>query len=249
MSQTARRAYTNLPTMVGSGGVPSERLPGRKGESARQPSIDQTLAGSSIMLGTWLAIGTGSLLVGPAYPASNATTFEHHLSWPTGIGVRRRAPQSDTHAVWKVQLEKIKREFAISTTHLARFLRVERPTVYQWFGNSEPRQRNLHRIGVLAELAEQWSRLQLGSVRPYLELRATNDDGTLDNLLSSDHLRSDILVDAFERVAKTQRAIVSEKGSLADQLAARGFTPYDEETQKRSRAVSTRSTSPGEDSA
>ena len=40
-----------------------------------------------------------------------------------------------------------------------------------------------------------------------------------------------------------------DQPSLADQLAARGFSPYGEETQKRSRAGKIRSTSPGEDSA
>ena len=162
-----------------------------------------------------------------------------------------RAPHQTAtgrRARWKSQLEKIKSEFSISMTHLARFLNVERPTVYQWFGAAEPRRANLQRINTLAELADAWSDFQSGSIRPYLDRPVTGNGPSLDDLLSAPQLDSDLLISSFASATASGRAVRDrDQFSLADRLAARGFSPYGEETRKRSRAGKISSTSPGED--
>ena len=245
MTWTARRASENLLSSIGSGGLPASNFQAPAEKPNRQASIDRSFANSAIWPG--LSFGTGSLLMVSIAHADPATSTESCL-----VERLMRVPHqtaTDRRARWKSQLEKIKSEFSISMTHLARFLSVERPTVYQWFGAAEPRQANLQRINTLAELADAWSDFQLGSIRPYLDRPVAGSGPSLDDLLSAPQLDSDLLASSFASAAASGRAVHDrDQFSLADRLAARGFSPYDEETQKRSRAGKISSTSPGEDS-
>ena len=253
MTHAAQRAYRNLPTAVGSGGVPGEHswVPTKK-PASHQASIDQAFANAAITPAFWLgvSIGTGSLLMTPLLYA-DPTTSTKHLSFGHQMSMSHGAAADfNRRAIWKRQLESIKHDLSVSTTHLARFLCVERPTIYQWFGSAEPRQRNLNRISALADLAGTWHKLRLGYIRPYLDTHTTDDGISISDLLSSPELDAEQLAHHFERIAAQHHAIHRPaEQSLAEQLAARGFEPYDEETRKRSRAGSIRSTSPGEDSA
>ena len=245
MTRTARRASENLLSSIGSGGLPASNFQAPAEKPNRQACIDRSFANSAIWLG--LSFGTGSLLMVPIAHADPATSTESCL-----VERLMRVPHQTAtgrRARWKSQLEKIKSEFSIPMTRLAQFLNVERPTVYQWFGAAEPRQANLQRINTLAELADAWSDFQLGSIRPYLDRPVAGNGPSLDDLLSAPQLDSDLLASSFASAAASGRAVRDrDQFSLADRLAARGFSPYGEETQKRSRAGKISSTSPGEDS-
>lgn len=250
MSQAARHTYSDLYTTVGSGGVISETIPRPKKKTARQVKIDQAFANAAVMPVFWLGIGTGSMLVGQLYTDNLPTGTDrgrlspYFAAHPGGTSAPR-----ELQATWKRHLATIKQGFSITTTQLAQFLRVERPSVYQWFDDTEPRQRNLDRIRTLEELSRTWIEQRLGSIRPYIGFQDREDGATLGDLLSAPRLDPDAIEQAFTRIAEQEQHVAEEQISLTERLAARGFSPYDDETQKRTRAASIKSTSPGEDSA
>ena len=97
------------------------------------------------------------MVTGPAGPA-----FMLHASLlPTGMwhpiaDYIKASPTHNVGSIWQQHLARIKNDLQITITDLARFLLVERPSVYQWFANTEPRKRNLIRINALADLAKDW---------------------------------------------------------------------------------------------
>jgi transcriptional regulator with XRE-family HTH domain len=90
-------------------------------------------------------------------------------------------------------LNEIKQKLRLTVAHLARALRVERPTVYQWLQGSQPRTVNAARIAALSNFAEQWRAAGLGSARASWEMRPTGTQQSLGELLTADSLDADAL--------------------------------------------------------
>ena len=105
-----------------------------------------------------------------------------------------------TDSIWQQQLTYIRHSLQITTTDLARFLLVERPSVYQWFAGTEPRKRNLIRINALADLASDWDSLDLGSIRPYLDYRVAKGECTIAELLVQQPMPSSAITQLFRRL-------------------------------------------------
>ena len=243
MAEFARREASNLPTPIGSGGTPVPDLL-RPVPPIDQPvAIDLALAGALMMPFLVFGTGTGSAALEDVYASPMATGARVPVAH-----YRLGATPVEQLPVWQRQLTSIKSDFQITITDLARFLLVERPTVYQWFADTEPRQRNLARMGELAELAGTWANLGLGSIRAYLVSRIEDSPNSLEELLIMQPLPVDIIRQMFADLANaTPQPPAHKRPSLSDRLVERGFAPTDEATQTRTRALTIPSTSPGEE--
>ena len=141
------------------------------------------------------------MVTGPSSPA-----FLPHASLlPTGMwhpiaDYIQPSPPHDAVSIWQRQLMQIKHNFQVTTTDLARFMLVERPSVYQWFAGTVPRKRNLIRINALADLASDWASLDLGSIRPYLDYRAANGECTISEILAQQPIPSDAVKQLFRHL-------------------------------------------------
>ena len=244
MSELAQKSYSNLPTPIGSGGVVAPEALHSAAQSHRPANINLALAGSVMMPFLVFGAGTGSSALEEVYAPPMATG-----AWTPVVyyGAANSSPEAD-HAVWQRQLTTIKSGFQITMTDLARFLLVERPSVYQWFADAEPRQRNLTRISELADLASTWASLELGSLRAHLASRTEDHASSLEELIMQQPLPVDTIRRAFTIVANAaSRQQATGRRSLSDRLVDQGFAPVNETTQARSRALVIPSTSPGEE--
>lgn len=237
MARAARELRSNSPSQVGSGGIVTAGVLGKL-PAAQKPGANENDWGIFAMTPLVLigiGLGTGSI---PGYivePVSTGAT-ETFLRQPVAIT-----------PIWQRQLRNIKNKLQITTTDLARFLAVERPSVYQWFSKTEPRQRNMMRIGELSQLADHWAEKGLGSIRAHIGASYSDSSETLGELLSRTAFDSELISRAIDEIANRNLAISEpDRPSLSERLAARGFTPSDADTESRKRAVAIKSTSPGE---
>ena len=144
-----------------------------------------------------------NMVTGPLSPAH----LPHASLLPTGMWhpiadyIQPSLPH-DTVSIWQQQLMQIKHNLQITTTDLACFLLVERPSVYQWFAGTMPRKRNLIRINALADLASDWASLELGSIRPYLDYRTANGECTIAELLVQQPMPSSAAKQLFRRLSQ-----------------------------------------------
>lgn len=243
MAEFARREASNLPTPIGSGGtLVSDVL--RPAPPIDQPAaIDLALAGALMMPFLVFGAGTGSAALKDVYAPPMATGARAPIAH-----YRLGATSLEQRPIWQRQLTSIKSDFQITVTDLAKFLLVERPTVYQWFADTEPRQRNLARIGELAELANTWANLGLGSIRAYLVSRLEDSPNRLEELLEMQPLPVETIRQVFADLSNaTPQPQASARSPLSERLVQRGFAPTDEAAQTRTRALTIPSTSPGEE--
>ena len=243
MAELAQREISNLPTPIGSGGTLVSDV-FRPAPSINQPAtIDLALAGAVMMPFLVFGVGTGSAALEDIYAPPMATG-----AWIPVAYYGSGATPVEQQPIWQRQLAGIKSDFQITVTDLARFLLVERPSVYQWFADTEPRQRNLARIRDLAELASTWTNLGLGPIRAYLASRRDNFPNSLEEMLTMQPLPVNIIRQTFADIANAApRPQVVVRPSLSDRLVERGFLPTDEAAQTRNRALAIPSTSPGEE--
>lgn len=243
MAELTQREVSNLPTPIGSGGIVVSNVQ-HPAPLADQPArIDLALAGAVMMPFLVFGAGTGAAALEDIYAPPMATG-----AWIPVAFYGPGAADVEQEPVWQRQLTNIKNDLQITVTDLARFLLVERPSVYQWFADTEPRQRNLTRISDLEELASTWSNLGLGSIRAHLASRTEDFTDSLDELLVLQPLPLDTIRQRFADISNTMprpQAVV--RPSLSDRLVDRGFVPTDEAAQARSRAFAIPSTSPGEE--
>ena len=179
VAQAMRKSYSNLPTTVGSGGVLTAEPLRPAGAPPRPAMMDVMLAGSIMMPFVVFGTGTGSAAMDEIYTVPLTTGAWVPIAYHHGsVGAPHEA-----NAIWQQHLMSIKNDFQITTSDLARFLLVERPSVYQWFADTVPRQRNMSRIRNLAEFAHDWASLGLGSIRTHLATRSADLVHSLDELL------------------------------------------------------------------
>lgn len=237
MARAAREIRSNSPSQVGSGGLVTAGLFG-KPPATQEHATDLSSWGAMavtplVFIG--ISLGTGSMpgyIVEPISTGSPRTVVRQHAV---------------VTPIWQRQLRNIKDKLQITTTDLARFLTVERPSVYQWFSKTEPRQRNMARIVKLSQIADYWAEKGLGSIRPHVGARYLGNNETLGEMFSGAVLDSESISQVINAIA-IQNIVGAEpdRPSLSERLAARGFTPSDDETEARKRAVTIKSTSPGE---
>ena len=142
-----------------------------------------------------------NLVTGPSAPAylPDASLLPTGMWHPIADFIQP-SPPDDTVSIWQRQLMQIKHNMQITTTDLARFLLVERPSVYQWFAGTVPRKRNLIRINALADLASDWASLDLGPIRPYLDYLTANGECTISELLAQQPIPSGAVKQLFRRL-------------------------------------------------
>jgi hypothetical protein len=228
---------TDTLTATGSGGhyAPSLVQP----VSRPKPGLlCFALAGTAVLPFVAFGAGTGSV----------AFDCDARKYLQTGACYVVSSKEKHSGALARNRVIDIKKNLQITTTDLARFLLVERPSVYQWLAGTQPRQKNLERINALGELASNWSARGLGSIRPYLKHRVGDTDTQLEGLLEQQPLPELALRSAFDRLTINEgMPVTKSRPSLSDRLAARGFEPADASVQTRKRIASVRSTSAGEE--
>lgn len=246
MALAERKIYSNLPTSVGSGGVLTPNLLQAPSPPLQPHAFSFALAGTAVM--PLVTIGTGCLGTGATDMLCFAQGSLSTVEWYPLTRHVQIASRQEVGAVWQRQLMRIKSDLQITMTDLARLLLVERPSVYQWFADAEPRQQNRERISTLADLAADWASLELGSIRMYMDSRSADVDHSLDELLLQQPLQIEAIEGMFGELDNARLlGQAAARAPLSDRLAARGFTPTDEATEARKRALAIRSTSPGEE--
>ena len=193
------RLDTHRSTTTGSSNVFGTDLP--QLHSTTRPDRESALG--FVLAGT-VAIPFFPLdmVTGPAGPAfmPRASLLPTGMWHPIADYIQA-SPAHKIGSIWQQQLARIKDDLKITITDLARFLLVERPSVYQWFAYTEPRKRNLVRINALADLAMDWAGLDLGSIRPYLDYRSSNGKFTLAELLLQQPLPSRAIEQLFRQLS------------------------------------------------
>lgn len=145
---------------------------------------------------------------------------------------------------WRQQLHVIKDSMQIAVADMARFLLVERPSVYQWLSGSQPRRRNQERINALEALARDWKALGLGSLRVYFQRSIPGTNRSLEAILMDDIHFISQLRGSIGRFADSAATTVPQtRSSVAERLRARGVRPLSERAYKKQRARYVRSTS------
>ena len=133
----------------------------------------------------------------------------------------------------------IRSSFGIGMSQLAKFLQVERPTVYAWlYSRNDPRHDNRRRIESIWELAQTWSSRALPAHASALDHIAV-DDQTICDLLEDKPLRDFVIRKTIgELVSAT--APVTRTGRKGRQLAQRFGSTESPEAHEQFEAITGR---------
>ena len=141
-------------------------------------------------------------------------------------------------------LTAIRSSFGIGVSQLAKFLRVERPTVYAWLqSTNDPRFDNRKRIETIWGIAQVWASNGLPAHAAALD-QVVADGQTIRYQLQQEHLRTFVIKSAIGSTAPTAKSKIaagrkgrllaerfgkSESSSAADQFEAITGRPFAED--------------------
>lgn len=132
------------------------------------------------------------------------------------------------------RVSAIKAAFGLTISQLAKVLRVERQTIYDWMDEENPPQAQEHkreRLAVIQRLAIQWNQLCPWPAGKEIATYAV-DGMTLLDLLSADMLdetRTQAVMRGLSEQVKAEWQRKEER-SLASRLRARGFQPVPDQS-------------------
>lgn len=133
------------------------------------------------------------------------------------------------------QLLMLRRVLNLSITDVARILRVERPTIYEWLAGGSPRPNNLRRINDVSSLAQYWGNLSAPPPRHFLNAAVLGYRSLLD-VLSAEPINVGMARAAIGRLCNFIRE--GQRKSVTEITRAHGFAaPSDETRASRRRRV------------
>ena len=184
--------------------------------------------------------GTGFYIVFVAHvgPSSTSTTSDSprkSQSFASASSIKPSVTQ---------MLIDIRSSFGIGMSQLAKFLRVERPTVYAWLqSRNTPRFDNKKRIESVWDVAKEWASNGLPAHSTALD-QVLADGQTIREQLLEEHLRTFVIERAISRCVPTAMPEIaagrkgrllaesfgrSESSSAADQFEAITGRPFAED--------------------
>lgn len=121
----------------------------------------------------------------------------------------------------------IRSAFGFSIVDMAKILRVQRPTVYEWLSGNKPQEQNFKRLTAVFDLAKQWNSLSPVPLAGRAK-QVVIGGQTFVDLLSSEKIDFTLVTQVIEGLAKTSQEVYQEKqrGSLAERLKVKGFKPH-----------------------
>ncbi len=184
--------------------------------------------------------GTSQLIVFIAHvgPSSTSTTSDSPC----------KSQASESSPAMKLSVAQmlidIRSSFGIGVSQLAKFLQVERPTVYAWLqSRNDPRSDNRKRIKTIWDIAEEWASNGLPALAAALD-QVIADGKTIREQLEQEHLRIFVVNRAIRSFAPTATYDIaagrkgrllaesfgrSESSSAADQFEAITGRPFAED--------------------
>ncbi len=177
----------------------------------------------------FLIPGTGGSLnakTAQEYPTLSATTPDCSISRLTTIDTTP-APAVQSLAE---RVSAIKAAFGLTISQLAKVLRVERQTVYDWMDEENPRPpqtQNRERLAAIQRLAVQWNRLCQWPAGKGIATYTVDSDTLLD-LLSADALDEARLQPVMRGLSEQVKAEWQhkEERSFGEQARRRGLQPH-----------------------
>jgi transcriptional regulator with XRE-family HTH domain len=174
--------------------------------------------------------GTGGSLnarTARQYPALSATTPDPGIS---------RSTATDTMPAPAVQslaerVSAIKAAFGLTISQLAKVLRVERQTIYDWMDEENPRPLQVQkqeRLAAIQRLAIQWNKVCQWPAGKGIATYTTVEGDTLLDLLSADVLDEARLQPVMRGLSEQVKGEwqCREERSFGEQARRRGFQPH-----------------------
>lgn len=173
-------------------------------KSADALSLDQGSGGA----------GYYFVFVAPIGPTSTSTTSDSPRKSETPASTPTIKPSVAQ------MLINIRSSFGVGVSQLAKFLRVERPTVYAWLhSQNDPRGDNRSRIETVWKIAQLWTSRGLPANAGALD-QIVMDGQTICNLLEDEPLRDFVIEKAIRRIVLAEVPVVTA-GRKGRQLAER----------------------------
>lgn len=232
-----------LAVAVGSGGALTGTVLRDYEITHGQPLVRCMAGAVAAWMPTFLAppaAGAVLVLKGPVDERPTALWVHEHAMEPYFAVSAGGTP-------WKDQVLLIKQLLQLTVGDLARLLAVERPSVYHWLSGSQPRPAKQRRLDAVERFAHSWQARGLGPLRAYFTRTVCESNTTLDRLLAEEELNMVELDAHLNALAGSMPEAGRSRASVSDRLAARGFKPTSERTDRRQRARFVRQTSSGEE--
>jgi transcriptional regulator with XRE-family HTH domain len=171
------------------------------------------------------------LIITYGQPEVDATSGSMRLIDENEDAVRQSVHHIEQSLPIAQRIKHIESRLQLTRSQLAKALRVERATMYQWFHGSHPRSAGtLTRIEQLNDFALAWHNSGLGSAKPYWYFRTSNGDLTLGEMLMEEHLDNPRLFDFI-----TQMRDVPDSVQMVEPGGSFGFPAEDAVEEQRRR--------------